>query len=138
MWLDRIRRWIRARLVPDDAHMVRQPGTLRDPMERELEKAIPGWNASLAALGPALGALHDPCESDRILREIEREVPAVVEILTAYAMIDIAERTREFVRAWNRGQKALQDLLVTEVGRAMLAGMIIERARTGGGANEAA
>lgn len=113
-----------------------------DPSVRELgramEEAIPGWKVGLAALGPALGALHDARESDRILREIEREVPALVEILTAYAMIDIADRTREFVRAWNRGHKALRELLVTEVGRAMLAGMILERARMGGGAGEAA
>ncbi|MBC7106177.1 MAG: hypothetical protein H5T97_09575, partial [Firmicutes bacterium] len=68
-------------------------------------------------------------ETERIVTEIERDVPALVEVLTAYAMIDLPDRTREFIRAWNRGPKALEELLVTEVGRSMLAGMVIEHAR---------
>lgn len=131
---DRAAAWIRQRVTPGQAAAIRSLAESENPAVRELFQAMrevigKGFDEGLGILGPALALLHDEEDCNSVLAALEREVPAVRQVLEGYAMLDVEDRLRTLVRAWNCGQEAVVQFLVQEVAESMLAGMIVERAR---------
>lgn len=139
---DSARRWIRKRANLRDAQAICDLAESADPSLRELFSAMrealgPGAAETLQALAPGLAALQDPAQAEAALEELERELPSVRQVLATYAMLDLPERTRDFIAAWNQGPDAVQEHLVATLASGMVVGMLVERMRRGGGPGEA-
>lgn len=132
----RARAWIRRRATPEQVEAIRSLAESDDPAVREvfqaMREAVDEFDAGLEILGPYLTLLHDEARCRQVLASLEAEVPAIRDVLQGFAVLDLPDRMRELVAAWNRGQEAVAQFLVAGTVRDILIGMVIERARRDG------
>ncbi len=124
---------IRRRTTPEEAQAIRDLAESKRPAVREvffaMREAVDGFDDTLQALSGGFAVLHDPQLYDRAMKALEIELPAVLHVLSGYAMLDAEERYGTLVKAWNRGPDAVRGFLVNHMAMGMLCGMIVERAR---------
>ncbi len=125
--------YIRHRATPEEAEAIRDLAESKQPAVREvfsaMREAVDGFDDTLQALSGGFKVLHDPELYDRAMKALEIELPAVLHVLSGYAMLDAEDRYGTLTKAWNKGPDAVRGFLVNHMAVGMLCGMLVERAR---------
>lgn len=128
-------RWIAARATPQDVATIRDLADSQDASVREVMQAIlevlepEGFRETLDAMAPAFDAVEDPGRSAEMMADLRTELPAVVEVVSAFHYLQLPETVRCFIRAYNSGREQLETHLLGQLTAAMISGMLLERAR---------